>query len=155
MDIIAQAQNYLAQLKIDQWQDGYPPKSQIITDIQNKESYVALNDLGEIMATTMFTTKPETTYNSIDGKWVTPHHSVYGVIHRLAVNNEFRSQGVAKNIFKHFEQQLKEQGIKSMRVDTHMDNKGMQRLLKKLGYSYCGVIVLIGGAKRLAFEKEV
>jgi hypothetical protein len=40
-----------------------------------------------------------------------------------------------------------------MRIDTHEDNMGMQQLLKKLGYSYCGVIFLGNEDKRLAFEK--
>ena len=40
-----------------------------------------------------------------------------------------------------------------MRIDTHEENKGMQKLISQLGYKYCGIIVLESGDKRLAFEK--
>jgi len=39
-----------------------------------------------------------------------------------------------------------------MRIDTHEDNLGMQKLLRSSGYTYCGVIYLTNGDKRLAFE---
>jgi ribosomal protein S18 acetylase RimI-like enzyme len=155
MQIIADAQNYLATLNIDQWQDGYPTKERMILDISNKDSYVIVNDDNEIMGTTMFSTKPEPTYLNIDGEWITDTKAKYGVIHRLAVSDKYRNSGLAKFVFNHCEMDLKKQGIKSMRIDTHRDNKGMQALLNKLEYQYCGVIILTSGAERLAYEKLI
>ena len=44
----------------------------------------------------------------------------------------------------------------NIRIDTHADNKPMQGLLNKLGYTYCGVIELENGrGERLAFQKRV
>lgn len=43
--------------------------------------------------------------------------------------------------------------VYSIKVDTHENNKPMQRLLEKLGYEYCGIIYLENGDKRVAFEK--
>ena len=40
-----------------------------------------------------------------------------------------------------------------MRIDTHEENKGMQKLIAQIGYDYCGVILLENGDKRLAYEK--
>jgi hypothetical protein len=107
------------------------------------------------MATTMFTTNPESTYTTIEGNWLTPQNSVYGVIHRMAVGNSFRKLGIAKFIFNYFESLLESQNIKSMRIDTHEENIGMQTLLKTLDYSYCGIIYLDNNDKRLAFEKII
>lgn len=153
MSIISDAQNYLKNLGIDQWQDGYPNEDQIQLDIQNKDSYVVSNDGDEIMGTVVFTTKTEPTYNDIKGNWITDRNSVYGVIHRLAVSNKTRGLGVAKFVFNECETKLIKNGVKSMRIDTHRDNKGMQKLITSLGYTYCGVIILTSGAERLAFEK--
>ena len=153
MSIINDAQNYLASLKIDQWQNGYPDATKILSDINNRESYLVYNSSNQIVATTMFTTKLEPTYSSINGKWLTPKNSIYGVIHRMAVGNNYRKLGVATYIFKYFETLLKSQHINSMRIDTHEDNLGMQNLLKSLNYSYCGIIYLDSDDKRLAFEK--
>ena len=41
----------------------------------------------------------------------------------------------------------------NVRVDTHKDNYVMQNMLKKLGYSYCGIIYLENGDPRLAYQK--
>ena len=105
------------------------------------------------MATTVFTTKTERAYQDLDGEWLTPKDNTYGVIHRLAVGNDYRSFGIAKYALNFFESKLKEMKIDSMRIDTHRENKGMQGLITKLDYIYCGIIVLESGDERLAFEK--
>jgi len=155
MKTVGQAQSYLASLNIDQWQDGYPQQEIIEKDITNQESYIVKNEKKEILGTAMFTLKPEPTYSTIEGSWLTKENAIYGVIHRMAVGDKYRNHGVAKFIFSQCEQKLKEQNIQSMRIDTHEQNKGMQGLLKNLGYIYCGVIYLANGDKRLAFEKII
>ena len=153
MSIIADAQNYLASLNIDQWQNGYPDTTRIITDINKNENFIVLNNEDVVIATTMFTTYQEPTYKTIEGNWLTSENAIYGVIHRMAVRNEFRRLGISKFIFSHFENELINNNITSMRIDTHEDNLGMQTLLKSLNYTYCGVIYLANNDKRLAFEK--
>jgi len=153
MKAIKCAQKYLAGLGIDQWQDGYPNEEIILKDIQNKESYLVINENNECTGTTMFSLRPEPTYNIIEGNWLTEGLVKYGVIHRMAVDDQFRSSGFSRFVFDYFENLLIEKGIISMRIDTHEDNQVMQGLLKKRGYHYCGIIYLESGSKRLAFEK--
>ena len=155
MSIIHDAQVYLAYQNIDQWQDAYPNEKVILADISKQNSFVVKNEEGFVLATTMFTTRPEPTYTNIDGNWLTAKNAIYGVIHRMAVGRKYRKQGIAKFILNQCEQKLLENQVSSMRIDTHEDNKGMQNLLKKSGYVYCGVIILGSGAKRLAFEKLI
>jgi len=153
--IIGQAQAYLASQHIEQWQNGYPNESAILKDIKNTESYVVKSEDSSLLATAMFTTRNEPTYKRIEGQWLTKESAVYGVIHRMAVSEKNRGTGIAKFIFFQCEQNLKKNSIKSMRIDTHEENLGMQGLLKKLGYHYCGVIYLENNDKRLAFEKLI
>ena len=153
MSIVHDAQIHLASQNIDQWQDGYPNEAAILKDIANQESFIVKSERNDIAGTAMFTTKTEPTYSTIDGSWLTKVDAVYGVIHRMAVSDDFRKQGIAKFIFTKSEQKLKDSNIASMRIDTHEDNSQMQGLLKKLGYVYCGVIYLENTDKRLAFEK--
>lgn len=155
MKIIGDAQQHLANLGIDQWQDGYPNKEQITLDIKNEDSYVVFNSMNKIIGTTVFTTKTESTYKDITGEWLTAENTKYGVIHRLAVADKYRKIGLAKFVFDECEQRLKDQNIISMRIDTHRDNKKMQRLLEKRAYKYCGVIILDSGDERLAYEKLI
>ncbi|WP_439131820.1 GNAT family N-acetyltransferase [Polaribacter sp.] len=156
LEIIDDAKALLKSLHIDQWQNGYPNAEQVENDIKNGESYVIVNDKNAIMATTMFTTRPEPTYKKvIDGNWIIDETLPYGVIHRLAMAKEFRGLGIAKFVFEELHQKLKEQDIKSLKIDTHEQNLGMQSLIKKMGYQYCGIIYTSYNAKRLAFEKII
>ena len=93
MKIIDDAKRYLASKNIDQWQNGYPNEEQIRNDIANQESYVVVNADGAVMGTTMFTTNSEPTYKVIErGEWIVDESKPYGVIHRMAVNDDFRGR---------------------------------------------------------------
>lgn len=151
MSIVADAQALLASLKIDQWQDGYPTQDIFLNDMRNGESYVVRDD--RVMATAMFTLTGEASYNSIEGEWLTAPETAYGVIHRMAVSARDRGKGIARFILQACEKKVLDASYTTMRIDTHEDNKGMQKLLITSGYSYCGVIYLQSGAKRLAYEK--
>ena len=154
MRMIADAQHYLAELNIDQWQDGYPNEIQIKLDIKNSDSYLILNDEGVAIGTTVFTFKSEPTYQNINGGWITNNNAIYGVIHRLAVADAYRKRGLAKFVFDTCEELVQQHAsATSLRIDTHRQNLGMQGLLKKRDYTYCGVIFLDSGDDRLAFEK--
>ena len=153
--IINDAKEYLASQKIDQWQNGYPNAEQVENDIKNTESYVVVNDENEVIATAMFTTNPEPTYKIIDGNWNIDENEKYGVVHRMAIKKEFRKFGLATFMFHEFHMQLLEKKIKSLKIDTHEKNLGMQALIKKLGYTYCGIIYTNYHAKRVAFEKVI
>ena len=153
--IINDAKEYLASQKIDQWQNGYPNTEQVANDIKNNESYVVINDENEVIATAMFTTNPEPTYKIIDGNWNIDENEKYGVVHRMAIKKEFRKFGLATFMFHEFQMQLLEKKIKSLKIDTHEKNLGMQALIKKLGYTYCGIIYTNYHAKRVAFEKVI
>lgn len=41
----------------------------------------------------------------------------------------------------------------SLRADTHADNKIMQHLLEKNGFTRCGVIHVADGSPRFAYQK--
>ena len=155
LEIIEDAKTYLASQNIDQWQNGYPNSAQIENDILNGESFVVINDENQVMATSMFSTNKEPTYKIIEGNWIADEDEVYGVIHRMAIKKEFRKLGLATLLFDEFHLQLLEKNIKSLKIDTHEDNLGMQCLIKKLGYTYCGIIYTNYGDKRLAFEKVI
>jgi len=153
--IIEDAKAYLASQKIDQWQKGYPNTEQVKNDIKNGESYVVVSDDNVVMATSMFTINKEPTYKVIAGNWLVDEKYIYGVIHRMAIKKEFRKFGLATFMFHEFHLQLLEKKIQSLKIDTHEENIGMQSLIKKLGYQYCGIIYTGYGDKRWAFEKVI
>lgn len=156
MTIIKDAKELLASLKIDQWQNGYPNAAEVEQDVLKGESYVVLSDKNQVIATSMFTTNKEPTYQIIEeGSWIVNESKDYGVVHRMAIKKEYRKQGLATLLFDEFHQQLKSKNIESLKIDTHEENLGMQALIKKIGYQYCGIIHTNYGAKRVAFEKVI
>lgn len=153
MRIIKQAQAYFKEKGIDQWQNNYPNEEVISNDIENEDSYVLIKN-GEIVATTVASFKGEKNYHHIyDGKWLS--NGDYGVIHRIAVDNDYKGLGLSHKIIKYVEELCINEGVYSIRVDTHEENIPMQNLLKKNGFQYCGVIFLEDGGKRVAFEKII
>ena len=153
MEIIKQAQEYFKKSNIDQWQDNYPTSQTIKDDIANGESYVLLSD-EMIVGTTVISFEGEVTYKDIyNGKWLSDGE--YAVIHRLAVDNNYKGSGISSEIIRNVERMCIERGVHSIKIDTHELNVSMQRLLQKNDFTYCGVIYLKDMSKRVAFEKLI
>lgn len=161
LHIIGQAQEYLKHQGIDQWQNGYPNREAIVSDIQMGYGYVLLmND--KVVGTVAVTFDGEKTYDSIyEGKWLSDlkhaasHRSEYATIHRIAVDAQYKGAGLASEIIGNIEQMCRNRAVHSIRVDTHRRNTSMQRLLEKNGFLYCGIIYLEDRSERIAFEKIV
>ena len=151
MNIIKQAQAYFKEQGINQWQDNYPNVETIRNDIINKNSYVLIK-YNNIVATVSVSFDKEKTYASIyDGEWIS--NNEYAVIHRMAVDNNYKGLGLSSQIIKDIEQLCLNKGVHSIKVDTHEENLSMQKLLKKNKFQYCGIIYLEDKSKRIAFEK--
>lgn len=153
MEIVAQAQERLRALGIDQWQDGYPTAGVFLQDMAAGNGYVAeIGSQTVAAATVSFDGEP--TYRTIsDGAW--PDDTPYAVIHRLAVGQEVLRRGIATGIIRHAEELCLRRGIYSIRIDTHRDNTAMRRLLDRCGFTRCGRIRLDSGADREAYHKRL
>lgn len=153
MSIIKQAQAYFKVQGIDQWQNNYPNDETISKDIANEYGYVLVID-GKIVGTTAVSFDGEKTYDRIyNGQWLSDRS--YAVIHRMAVDEDFKGQGLSSLMVKKIEALSLENKIHSIKVDTHEKNLPMQRTLQKNGFQYCGIIYLEDKSKRIAFEKLI
>lgn len=151
MDIIISAQKYMKENGIDQWQNGYPNEESILDDINEGKSYVLKRD-GEVIATTYLSFDGESDYDIIyEGQWLSDEK--YAVIHRIAVDNGLKGQGVAGEVFKFIEKICLEKNVFDIKIDTHRDNKSMQKFLIKNGFERCGIIYLKDNSERIGFEK--
>ena len=128
----------------NQWKGDYPNEIDAQEDISNGIGYVC-EDGGEVVAVFAFKIGVEPTYNKIfEGKWL--NDLPYAFMHRIAVLKH--GKGIVdfcfKECFKLFP---------NLKIDTHRDNIPMQKVLKRNGFSYCGIIYLENGEERLAFQK--
>ena len=151
MKIIKQAQDYFKEKGINQWQNNYPNVEVISNDVAEKNSYVLLKN-NEVVATAVVSFKGEKTYESIyEGKWISDKE--YAVVHRIAVDNNYKGLGLSSQIIKSVEELCIDKGVFSIKIDTHEQNSSMQKLLRKNKFENCGIIYLEDNSPRIAFEK--
>jgi len=152
--ITFQAKQQLKGMGVDQWQRGYPNREVWQADIARGEAWLAVEN-GEVVGAFTFLTEPEPSYAVIEGQWLAERP--YASIHRVCVADGHKGRGVAGQMLAHGFEMARQQGLSAVRVDTHRDNRPMQRAIAKAGFSYCGVIRLVGGVEdgneRIAFEK--
>ena len=148
--IILAASARLGAAGVDQWQRGYPNRGSVEQDVAAGVGMVLCE--GDTIITygaVIFSGEPA--YNDItNGEWLT--QGEYAVIHRLCVSETFVGMGFARRFMEAAEAMASER-VASMRIDTHPQNMIMQGLVKKLGYSYCGDVVI--ESRRLAYEKLI
>jgi len=153
MNIIKQAQEYLKEKGVDQWQDNYPNFDVIKDDIEKRKSYVLETD-GKVVATVAVSYNDEKTYEKIyDGKWITEND--YAVIHRIAVDNKYKGKRLSSIILSEIEKMCLHKNIHSIKIDTHKQNESMKKMLINNGFKYCGIIYLENGKERVAYEKII
>ena len=143
-----------------QWSDGYPSEAVITADMERNGGFVIEDDgrsakgsllpkeRKKVVGYFAFLPSPEPTYSKIyEGEWLDDTQP-YHVVHRIASYPD--AHGIFSSImdfcFSH---------DTNIRIDTHRDNKIMQHNILKHGFTYCGIIYLLSGDARLAYQKMV
>ncbi len=143
-EIFATARQFMASTgNPNQWTDGYPEDALLLDDIQQGDSYVWLLE-DRIVGTFVLRSGADPTYAKIyDGAWL--NDEPYATIHRIA------SSGEVKGVFaRSIEYALSQ--YRNLRIDTHRDNRVMQHVITKAGFTYCGIIYCWEDAERLAYQ---
>lgn len=128
-----------------QWGGGYPSREVLCEDIELDRLYV-MEDGDGVYAVFVMADGPDPTYAYIDGEWQSDED--YGVIHRVA------SDGSHRGVFADIAAFAGEK-YSRLRIDTHEDNKPMQRAVEKEGFSHRGTIYLANGDPRRAYERII
>lgn len=142
---------------VNQWKPGYPTEEIIRNDIEAGQSYAVVDgdaavdgDVdyygAAVVGAFAFIPGVDPTYSVVyGGAWI-DDTLPYATIHRLASTMD--SHGVASACFDWCWSQ-----IHNLRIDTHEDNVIMRHCIEKAGFRYCGIIHLLNGDPRLAFQK--
>lgn len=149
MEIVDDAQQLLKSRGVDQWQNGYPNRKSILSDIDKGIGFIAICN-NEIIAYAAIIINGEPEYKNLDGEWLS--NQDYVVIHRICVRKGHTRQGLASIMMQKAEEIALKSNANSIKIDTHKDNKYMLNLLGKEGFTYCGEIHYPHG-ERIAFEK--
>jgi len=120
-----------------QWDDAYPNPEVFMRDIAKKQLWVAqIDDSGTstIAGVAAITEDQEPEYARVG--WDINEPAI--VVHRVAVDPEYRGRGIAEALMRQAEVVAAERGIHVLRVDTNSQNQATQRLFPKLGYTFFG-----------------
>lgn len=126
----------------NQWGTTHPPKALLERDIAEGNLYVLAG--GDVIhGVFAFLLGRDPTYAEIyDGNW---HSDLpYGTIHRVAGDGSGGILGAAV--------EFAGQRCDYLRIDTHRDNKVMQRAIEKQGFQKCGTILTDDGSPRIAYD---
>ena len=126
----------------NQWGKTTPEVSRLEEDIAKGDLYVLVSD-DIIHGVFYFYIGIDPTYEVIEeGQWRSD--TPYGTIHRIAGDGSGGVLAAAVAFGK--------TKINHIRIDTHHDNKIMQRAIAKQGFCRSGIIYLEDGSPRIAYD---
>ncbi len=141
VEILEDGRNQLAERGVDQWQGDYPNVDHVKEDIENGFAYLVHSDDHETVGAFSILPAPDHSYDELDGGWLLDTDR-YLTIHRVAIHSDHAGNGYASGLFKELIDYIKlhREDIKSLRIDTHEDNKPMQHLIEKYGFTRVGTL---------------
>lgn len=145
MQIYSAAREFMAKNgNPNQWGKAFPAKELVVSDIENGRLFV-IEENGSVHGVFAFIIGNDPTYAVIEnGSWLSD--AEYGAIHRVASDGKIHgvlSAAVRFCLSK----------IPHLRIDTHKDNKVMQRQILKNGFTERGTIYTDDGSPRIAYER--
>ncbi len=144
LDIYASAKHFMhSHGNPTQWNGAYPEEELLLCDIEKGHLFVITDEADKPYGVFALIGGDDPTYGYIDGGWLSD--TPYGTIHRIAGNGT--RHGVFRACFE-----FARMKYDHLRVDTHEDNKPMQKAVINCGFVYTGIIYLENGSPRKAYE---
>ena len=126
-----------------QWGRFYPPRELVAADIAREGCFV-LTENGAVHGVFALCFDGDPAYRVIeDGAW--PDDEPYIAIHRVA------GDGEAHGVFRAAADYCAAL-CDHLRIDTHADNRVMQRKIEAYGFRRCGTVFAEDGTPRIAYQ---
>ena len=119
---------------IYQWDEIYPARSDFEEDIKNNDLYVVLDE-DRLVAFYVISKECDEQYGN--GCWKYEDDSAY-ILHRFCVDPKAQNKGIGKTVLEHIEDQIRNMGHQSVRLDVFTKNPFAQRLYRHNGYEVRG-----------------
>lgn len=118
-----------------QWDERYPLDVDFIPDIEaGAQTLAYIGD--KLAAVYSLSTERDAQYDAV--KW-NYEGEPFMVLHRFIVHPDFQGQRLSARLLDHIISELKEQGIRNIRLDTYQQNSASQHLYRKFGFVDVGV----------------
>ena len=133
--IIEASKAALARAGIRQWDDTYPTRAVVESDIAKGTLYV-LEEAGVTLACITLDPIQDPAYARL--AWTMPEPAL--VVHRLCVDPTARGRGLAGELMSFAEKFAREHGYRSIRLDAFSANPHALALYRGRGYSDVGEV---------------
>lgn len=133
---------------IEQWDEVYPDGPVIAQDIAAGTLHVLEGPEGIIGCVTV-DQRPDPLWQGL--RW-SADGVPFAAVHRLMVRPSLQGRGFAKQLMLHAEMNAREQGCRSIRLDTFTKNPSALALYHRLGYQLTGIALMRKG-EFVGFEK--
>ncbi|WOO87463.1 GNAT family N-acetyltransferase [Mollicutes bacterium LVI A0039] len=137
--IVKDAQARMKQDNLIQWQDGYPTREILATDIDKGQMY-KLEIAGQVAGICVINDDYYSQYpNTLDKEQCL-------MIHRVAVSSKFLNYGVGTQLLNGSCELIKQFGFDYAVIDTNSQNLKMIKLIEKANFTYVSDFELVENA---------
>lgn len=140
----------MKQMGSDQWQGNEPSYETLSHDVLSSQFYL-LMDEGQPVGGTAVLSHESAYDHLLSGAWI--NQDPYAVLHRFFIAPKVQRQGLGQAFLKEIEAMMPGLGVRNIRLDTHMKNLPMRRLLARMEYVEVGVVDLPKAGHRLVYHK--
>lgn len=138
--LFCEAIEEMDQSGIPQWDEVYPDKATLKSDIEEGTLYVAM-EKGRALAVFVLNKACDAQY--ANGRWT--EQEAFLVLHRLCVSPRVQHRGLGKQAVQAAERRAAALGAKALRLDAFKRNPYALRLYEKSGYRIVGDVLFRKG----------
>lgn len=142
MEIIKQTILEMRTYNNTQWDENYPHEKDFLNDIEKGDLFVVERE-GKLVGFVCINKVEPVEYGELN--WSLDEDAM--VVHRMAVNPNYRRSGIGTELMKFADELASENNIRYLKTDTYSINTKMNAMFEKCGYN------LIGEMSFLAKEK--
>lgn len=135
---------------IFQWDDKYPTKEILASDIENNDLYAIMAD-DKIVGGFVMNTYCDDEY--FKANWEYPDDTYY-VLHRLCIHPDYQKMGIAARVMDFIESSALKDGKNAVHLDTFAGNPKALSLYRTRGYKEVGLAHWRKG-EFIIFEKHL
>ena len=141
--LATKTRTHMLNMGLEQWTGDYPNRDVFIQDIFKNGLFGLIKD-NQIIASISVLPENDEAYKEIT--WLRDDSMV---MHRVIVDPDHQKRGIGVELFQFAINLARNNGYRSIKVDTHPDNYRMQGLIQKMNFKEMGYLSSIN---RLAYE---
>lgn len=134
--LAASCANHMIGRGILQWDDLYPDRDSIESDIREGGALLARHG-DEVVAYFALDSRQDPQYAQVAWRFT---QGPVAVVHRLMVSPEWQGRGLGRWLMDVAEQRAQQSGCATMRLEAFTNNPGAMRLYEKCGYRAAGIV---------------